>query len=143
MPKPKTQTEVSVSWDASTSSAALITSTCEPLFKLFQKNAPMEWNEDCQFDKKDQDIPLSPACLYLFRQNPLLIIFQSWKPQWGVYWGSTTKLVGGNRICQWRLSEIVLSSLIQLIFFAMMKFICASLTVCMRFHLFYVILSLR
>ncbi|XP_027169433.1 uncharacterized protein LOC113769160 [Coffea eugenioides] len=32
---------------------AQLTSTCEPLFKLLKKNAPMDWNEDCQqaFDK--------------------------------------------------------------------------------------------
>ncbi|XP_071929676.1 uncharacterized protein [Coffea arabica] len=27
---------------------AQLTSTCEPLFKLLKKNAPMDWNEDCQ-----------------------------------------------------------------------------------------------
>nr|XP_027118525.1 uncharacterized protein LOC113735729 [Coffea arabica]XP_027118526.1 uncharacterized protein LOC113735730 [Coffea arabica] len=56
----------------------LLTSTCEPLFKLLKKNAPMDWNEDCQqaFDKIKNYL-LNPPVLVPSQPGRPLIMYLS------------------------------------------------------------------
>nr|XP_027067607.1 uncharacterized protein LOC113693243 [Coffea arabica] len=57
---------------------AQLTSTCEPLFKLLKKNAPMDWNEDCQqaFDKIKNYL-LNPPVLVPSQPGRPLIMYLS------------------------------------------------------------------
>ncbi|XP_077246046.1 uncharacterized protein LOC143885890 [Tasmannia lanceolata] len=52
----------------------LLTTTCEPIFKLLKKNAPKKWNEGCQeaFEKIKQCLALSPII-----QGQLMLLYLS------------------------------------------------------------------
>lgn len=57
---------------------ARLTTTCEPLLRLFRKNTPMLWNEDCQidFEKIKTYLLNSPVLVTSVPRRPLLMYLE-------------------------------------------------------------------
>ena len=78
MPAPRTEKEVSGFLGRLNYIARLIshlTSTCEPIFKLFKKDQVVEWNNDCQvsFDKIKEYLLDPPILMPPVEGRPLIM----------------------------------------------------------------------
>nr|KYP49961.1 Retrovirus-related Pol polyprotein from transposon 297 family [Cajanus cajan] len=70
-----------------------LTDTCAPIFKLLQKNQPVEWNEECQiaFDKIKQCLINPPILMPPIEGEPLILYLTVLEDSMGCMLGQLNK----------------------------------------------------
>ena len=60
--------------------------TCEPIFRLFKKEVPLVWNEQCQeaFEKIKNYLMKPPILVPLVPEKPLLMYLTTMDTEMGV-----------------------------------------------------------
>ena len=73
---------------------AQLTATCDPLFKLLNKDAKIEWTDECQvaFDKIKQYLLNPPVLVPLMLGNPLILYLVVKETSMGCMLGQAVEL---------------------------------------------------